>query len=524
MEQTVSVPGIVPNPSGIGNAVAAANTVTANTVTAATATVAATTVATAAATVGDSSKLWDQLNAIAIQGLITILLLIIWGVSSTKSNFDDIAENWDKYRCSPTIMPFASFYGHNTAENFSFCMSNIFGSYTGEITAPFSSILLVFTELLGSLMESMDSLRVSASTMGGGINVIFQEFTDRIRNFYFQLRVSAIRIKTLLGRMYAIMFSTMYMGLSAITGATNFGDTSLFSFLDTFCFPPETKIHVLTKGLISIEDVRIGDVLLPTQSIVTTKFHFSAKGQPMVQLPSRIGTDPIRVSTNHYIWHGQKWICAVNHPDAIPIGPYDRHSLICLNTTDHCIPIGGHLFCDYDETSNADHDTLQMIESRVNARLTSEPKPTSEPRPTSEPGPTSEPRPAENSPSFHPLTHVRLMNGSYVPIHSLTTNTVLSTGSRVTGILHKQIMDYCHINSAITVGSATLLWNSATSTWVRASTLHKVQQFSKPYTFVGLIVTPNSQIELKDNLFVRDYMELCSPDAETFYTKELNNL
>jgi len=469
----------------------------------------AATVATAAVPIVESAKLWDQLNAIAVLLCITIVLVGVWASSAMKNTFDDINANWDKHKCSPMIMPFAGFYGHNTADNFSGCMKNIFGDFTGEITSPFGSVLTMFTEILSSFMSAIDSLRTSFATMGGGINVIFQEFTDRISNFYFQLRISAIRIKTLIGRMYAIMFSVMYMGLSGLTAAQSFGDTSLFSFLDTFCFPPETLVSVESKGLLKLEDVRIGDVLLPTKSIVTTKFHFSAKGQPMVQLPSLNGSEPITVSTNHYVWHGHKWILAKNHPAAIPLPPYDRHSLICLNTTDHCIPIGGHLFCDYDETTNADADTMAMIEERINAKQQQQQQQQQES--------------TENSPSFHPLTPIRLADGTYKFAHLLTTNMILSTGSRITGILHKQVTEYCHVSSNQTIGAATLLWNAEQEIWQRASTLYPVHTFEPPYVFIGLIVTPNSQIELQGNLFTRDYMELCSPDAETFYAEQLNH-
>jgi hypothetical protein len=39
--------------------------------------------------------------------------------------------------------------------------------------------------------------------------------------------------------------------------------------------------------------------------------------------------------------------------------------------------------------------------------------------------------------------------------------------------------------------------------------------------FVSFVVVPNSQLELEDGTRVRDYMELCSPDAETYYTAHL---
>uniref|UniRef100_A0A6C0ANW5 Hedgehog/Intein (Hint) domain-containing protein n=1 Tax=viral metagenome TaxID=1070528 RepID=A0A6C0ANW5_9ZZZZ len=454
----------------------------------------------------DSPYLWDKLNAIAVQGAITLLFVIIIGVMSAKGSIDEIGKNWDKYRCMPTVMPFASLYGHDTGENFSWCMNNLFGSYTGEVTSPFTTVLYGFSEVLQSLLQSMDSLRTSAATMGGGINVIFQEFTDRIYNFFFQLRLSAIRIKTMIGRMYAVMFSAIYMSLSGITAVSNFGDTTLFGFIDTFCFVPETELHIIrdnTELVLPIQDIRIGDILFPTHATVTAKFHFSAKGQTMVKLPTSIGF--IHVSTNHYLLHENHWIMAKDHPDAIPTGPYDRHSLICLNTSDHQIPIQGYVFRDYDETSAADKATLQLIHDRINTPV--------------RPDPTAS-KSFENSPSLHPDTLIQLANGSFRPAKHIVTGDQLATGSRVTGIIHKQIHELCRVtinDRTVCIGPATLVWTD--DQWIRACALAPIEQCHT--VFLGFIVTPNSQIELAGGIRVRDYMELCSPDAEALYTAEL---
>jgi hypothetical protein len=58
----------------------------------------------------------------------------------------------------------------------------------------------------------------------------------------------------------------------------------------------------------------------------------------------------IRVSGNHKIFHGGKWIRVEDHPLAEPADPC--HRLFCLNTEKHTIPIGGFLFKDYEETSD----------------------------------------------------------------------------------------------------------------------------------------------------------------------------
>ena len=448
----------------------------------------------------DGSVPWSMSGSLGLLMVVSIIFAAMIVNLYSSANINEVKQNWAKYRCQPSVMPFASFYGQNTADNFSFCMKNIFATYASDVTGPFASTLSLFTEVLGALGEAMNSMRESVATMGGGINVIFQDFTDRIQFFFFQLRISAIRIKTMIGRIYALMFSVLYMGLSSVTAGTNMSNTVLFGFLDTFCFVPETSLDVLGKGSTPIRDVMIGDVLLPTKSVVTAKFHFAAHGQQMVQFKNGI-----QVSTNHYLFHEGRWIRSVDHPDAIPTGPYSRESLFCLNTSDHQIPIASYVFRDYDETEVAHEETMRLVETRINATPATSPSP---------PYPFS-----ENSPSLHPRELVRMKDGTLKEARHVPIGSMLSTGSRVVGTLHKQVTEVCD-----TLGSATLVWQPAQHTWSRIGTYTPVQTLDQPTPYVSFIVVPNSQIELADGTYVRDYLELCSPDAEVLYANELNKL
>jgi len=386
-------------------------------------------------------ELWNMFNAIAVLVLIIALLFGIMAAMQQMEDYQKVRDNWKDYRCQPLIMPFAAAYGYNTAENFEFCLKNIFTGYAEEITAPFSSILATFTKILTTIAGTVNSVKESVATMGGGIMTIFQDFTDRIMNFFFQLRLSAIRIRNMIYRMQAIMYSVIYMGISGIKAGQNFSNTFLFSFLDTFCFPPETTVSVKGKGLIPIYQIKIGDILVPTNSRVTAKFHFAAQGQPMVELK-----DGIQVSTNHYIEHKRRWIPAVDHPDARSIGPYERQSLICLNTEDHVIPMGSYKFRDYDETADADQATMRMIERRLNG-VDSEKLAKSEHYSSI----------TENSPTFHPDTYIKLYDGSLCKVKDLQVTMRLSTGSWIGGLFHKEVQEVCQITDTEIVGSATLI-------------------------------------------------------------------
>ena len=442
------------------------------------------------------------MNAFGILVLIAVIFLVKGTVSYGAASIQQVKKNWAYHRCQPSIMPFASMYGYNTAENFEFCMKNMFMSHASDITGPFTEIQDLFGDVLSDISTAMNSIREGISTMGGGINVIFQDFTDRITSFFFQLRVSAIRIKTLIGRMYALMFSVLYMGMSATQAGSNFSNTFLFGFLDTFCFVPETEVTVQGKGPLAIHQVRIGDVLTssesPEGSRVTSKFLFAARGQPMV----RLGT--IVVSTNHYLFWKGEWIQAVDHPDAVPLGPYERGTLVCLNTEDHVIPIAPYQFRDYDETDAAHEPTMRMIEERINSR-------------PSNPLPYSF---RENSPCLHPDTLLRLKGAVLCPLRDIHLGDVLATGATVVGIVHKEVTEVCRVGPN-RMGSATLVWRPETQRWVRAGAFKAVQTLEAPTVYIGLFVVSSSQIELVDETIVRDYLELCSPDAEEFYKGEV---
>ena len=97
----------------------------------------------------------------------------------------------------------------------------------------------------------------------------------------------------------------------------------------------------------------------------------------------------------------------------------------------------------------------------------------------------------------------------------------LSTGSWIGGLFHKEVQEVCHITDTDIVGSATLIWDASKYQWIRAGTQRPCLHYKRPVVFIGIIALTGSQIELASGLRVRDYLELCSPDAEQFYSEHL---
>ena len=441
--------------------------------------------------------IWLPSNAILF---IIFLILILYTFAfsiDTLINIDKIKADWPNNRCNPIYIPFASYFGVNTKENFEYCMGNIFKTNSLPFIGSIGTLFTKFSGLLSYIFNSLNSLRNIIATLGGGINVIFQEFTDRITGFFFKLRMSALHIKSLFGRMYALLFSVMYMGMSGITGMTSFTNTTLFSFLDTFCFPGDTMLICNDKfEKIPIKNIKIGDVLHPGNAVVTATFKFYSRGQPMVQLGNTV------VSTNHYIMYKGHPIKAGNHPCAISVGDWNSDELLyCLNTNTHTIPVEYLTFMDYDETSSGDEETMSYIEYKLNGL---------------KPVVDKEYKYTEYGFGVKECTKIKTHTGKLIMAKDINIGDKLSTGSTVVGIIRKQAHELCEFPT-LTITPSTLYYK--TNKWVRYGDEYPIVY--KTMEVVSLVVVPNSQIELEDGTYVRDYMELCSPDAETYYSKHL---
>lgn len=417
------------------------------------------------------------------------------------ADVEEVKKNWPQYRCRPNIMPFASIYGYNTGENFNFCMMNMFNGEMGTALGPVFVILGSIVSTLSTLLEVANSIRIQFATMMGGINTVFQNFSDRFKQLLAAVQMTGYRMKLLMGRLYGAFFAMIYMSISGMTTLQNFTETALFGFLDTFCFDPDTLVSIEGKGLLKVRDVQIGDVFSLTKGKVTSTFQFEADGQPMVELPGGIV-----VSTNHYVQYLGKWVQAVDHPQAERRGLWDggkNKPLICFNTSDHKIPIGHFTFLDYDETEEADKETMNWIDQTLNAKV------------------NSYPRKFDYTTCVDRETKVRMKDGTTKDIQTLTLGESLSTG-KVIGIVKKQVTEYCSLSSTEHVTPGLCYWQ--TNQWVRAGDVLPIEFLNHPQTFYSVIVSGTASFETDKGTRMRDYVEIHSPEAEQFYAKKIESL
>jgi hypothetical protein len=425
--------------------------------------------------------------------ILTILFFCIWIGIAIFADISIIAQRWPEYRCSPLVMPFAGLFGYNTSENFNYCLTNVFNSKVGSATGPFATILTTIIKNMMVFLNSLNSLRMMLATLTGGISQVFKEFTARFKLIFSQMKTTSLRLQILMRRVFATMYSILYMGLSTITVGQNFGDTVIFKFLDTFCFAPETLVEIEGKGLIPISDVKLGDRFAKTGAKVTSTYRFGADGQPMVWL------NGIEVSTNHFIKHRGEWIPSCNHPDAHPVGNWNGGSarpLICLDTDTHEIPIVDYIFSDWDESHDSDKETMELAEQRLNGGFFME-----------------APKLWLYQPAVSGNTLFEMKFGNYKVASSIKVGDVLSTG-KVIGVGKRHVTEWLELPTGEIVTPSTLLWNN--HSWKRAGHLYsdKINISENPIELYTFVVLKSACLQTKSGLMIRDMCEVHSPDME----------
>ncbi len=419
--------------------------------------------------------------------------------------------DWNKIRCQPHIMPFASLYGHDTTDNFNYCMKSTFDFQAKEYLGPVYATFGGFVGVLSTLVEVSKKIKLAFATMFGGVVTIMGEFTERIKQFFVRIEILAQRMRMMMNRIYATMYAVIFMAMSGLTAVTNFGGTVLFDVIDTFCFDPDTAIETQNRGRIAIADVQLGDVLADGGH-VTSLFRFIADGQAMVTLP-RAGEQgtPILVSTNHYILNDGQWIRSDAHPLATPAAVWSggsKRPLICLNTSTNCIPIGGHLFRDYDETSAAHKDAIEFAHYSLNGRQAG----------TSASAFGSQWR--ELLPAVAADTAIRLRNSSCRRAADLQLADVMTTGDMIAGRIQHIVTEICQLPTGEQVAAGTLFFNPTNNLWQRCGDVYPIQRVP-PTTFESFITLPGSKLELSSGVFLRDYLEVASKDTEGPYAAAL---
>lgn len=314
-----------------------------------------------------------SMSAVAI-GPLLILGVILY--TYVQANLENLRDNWTTYRCNPLYMPFAGGIQPevSTLENFEFCTNMMAQSIFGTLMEPVHLLFSVFSGMLGMVNNDLGYLRNFISGILTFIASFAGEVFAKIQNTFGEMVALMARIRDLTARilgsagyaatimitaynfikslvdMMITLIKTIVTILFALSIILSFVFPPLLAFAIilgdmvglSFCFHPDTLVHVQGKGLIKVSDVKVGDVFREGCEVTAT-MQCLAGGVPLYTY------EGVVVSGEHLVLGNGKWIYVKDSAKSIPfVGPNPRF-IYCFNTTDHRVPIGQTVFADYEE-------------------------------------------------------------------------------------------------------------------------------------------------------------------------------
>ena len=148
---------------------------------------------------------------ITLLTFIIVCFIVLYLVNVLVIQHANIKRNWPKYRCNPSIMPFAGSFGHDASENFTYCMQNIQSNYMGYLMQPFQYNLNVMGSLGSDLVNTLQKVRIFIDYLRTSIASVIQNVFGVFLNLIIEFQRIMIGVKDLFGKTAGILATLLYM-------------------------------------------------------------------------------------------------------------------------------------------------------------------------------------------------------------------------------------------------------------------------------------------------------------------------
>lgn len=285
--------------------------------------------------------------------IIILIFIVLYLFNTLSIGMNQIKKNWPLYRCNPTVMPFASYFGHDAASNFTYCIQNMQTNFMSYLLKPTHYAIDVLETSLSSTMDDIQWIRKKISDFVGTITNVITSIFSVFVNILVQFQRIIIKLKDVFGKTLGIMTSIIYLIESSILTGTSIMAGPVGSTLRLLCFHPETSVRLMNSVVKPMYLVEPGEVLENGSVVLASLKILGNKDDPLNKYYTLYDSkhdEVIYVTGSHKI-HDRltnKFIEVKNHNDSEPSSITSKH-MSCLVTDDHLIQLGEYTFWDWED-------------------------------------------------------------------------------------------------------------------------------------------------------------------------------
>ena len=149
---------------------------------------------------------------------VTIFTIVILYIPFFFGMINDVQDNWNEYRCSPTVLPISGYINKEanlsvseaTQKNFEYCTGAISGSFMEEILQPINFINNGLTNLSGDLIDNFNVFREFVKNIRESIINIINQLVGMFTNSIIAIIKTVMDLNTITGKLQSIVVASAY--------------------------------------------------------------------------------------------------------------------------------------------------------------------------------------------------------------------------------------------------------------------------------------------------------------------------
>jgi len=301
---------------------------------------------------------------ITLSIFIILIFIVLYVFNVLSVGIQKIKDDWPQYRCNPIVMPFASVFGYDPMSNFSFCIQNMMSSYMGYLMQPIKYSFSVLGNISKDINDALTGVRAFFNNIRNYITNIIQTVFGVFLNILIEFQRVTINIKDIFAKLIGILATLMYVLEGTVDTMESAWDGPPGQLVRALCFHPDTKVELKDGSLYAMKDLPLNSILKTGSKVcaVMNISNITEKGEFIEKLYSIDGgenNEKILVSGSHLIYNNEtKQFVHVEDLSNVIISDINSPNFACLITSDHIIPIGKHIFHDWEDNNGSEAKKL----------------------------------------------------------------------------------------------------------------------------------------------------------------------
>lgn len=297
--------------------------------------------------------------------LIILMFVLLSFINTFTIGMNNIKSNWPKYRCTPSVLPFAGYFGHDPVSNFTYCIQNMQSSYIGELLKPTNYIITLVQNVIGDLLENIQWIRKKIDSITSNFTNIIGTILGIFINIMIEFQKMIIKLKDMMDKLIGTVTLTVYLMETGMNTGSSIMAGPIGKTLRFVCFHPNTKVKLINGTYKPMKKVEIGEVLsngAKVEASMIIRGNKKDPKNPYYKIYSKEYNDYIYVTGSHYLQHPiyGKFLQVKDYTDAILERKIQTENMSCLVVSNHRIPIGEYNFWDWEDNELREKDKLNI--------------------------------------------------------------------------------------------------------------------------------------------------------------------